>query len=153
VDRATSPACVADADRIVSGADGPGLVAAVREFHWLRLRQERGERTTAEEAGRIRLLLDVLEPRRPGAAARTRLEIPLSEPAVVTSRGRSMGARLTWLALRRVGLEVDPPLLAGERVLLSIGDGRAGSCHFHCRVLRSRGAAAVLELLAVSWEG
>lgn len=133
--------------------DVPGLLAAIREFHRLRSRAEHGEQTTQAEAGRLRELRDLLEPRRSGTAARSRVEVSVDERAVVMADGRSRPARLKLLALRRVELDLDSPLTPGERVVLSIVKPQV-SFHFHARVVRSRrDGFAVAEILAASLDG
>lgn len=131
-----------------------GLLVAIRDFHRLRCRRERGEQTTQEEADRLRELRDLLEPRRPGCGARTRFEVVVNERAIVTAGGYTRPARLKMLGLRRIELKTDDSVLTpGERVVLSVPRSQE-SFHFHVRVVRSRRDGSVTaEILAASLDG
>jgi hypothetical protein len=133
---------------VLSG-DVRDLLAAIREFHWLRSRQHGGEQTTSGER-RLRELRDLLEPRGAATTVRNRVEFPVNEPASVTVGGGSQSVRVKRLGLRRVELETTPQLPSGEQVVLSVRK-RSDSYHFHARVLRSnRRGSATVEILSAS---
>ncbi len=133
--------------------DVPGLLLAIRDFHRLRSRRDCGEQTTQDEANRLRELRDLLEPRRSSSGSRTRYEVAVNEPAVVTAGGRTHPARLRVLGLRRFQLKTDSAFTPGERVVFSIPRSQV-SFHFHARILRSRRDGSVTaEILAASFDG
>lgn len=133
--------------------DVAGLLLAIRDFHRLRSKRDRGEQTTQEEANRLRELRDLLEPRRSNSGARTRFEVEVNEPAIITAGGRTHPVRLKVLGLRRFRLKTDSVLAPGERVVFSISRSQV-SFHFHARIVCSRRDGSVTaEILAASFDG